>query len=250
MLILISTIFVASLVGSLHCAGMCGAFVAIATGGIDASPQQKLYTQIAYHVGRLLTYVTLGAIAGGIGAMVDLAGDLAGIQSTAMMVAGGVMVLFGLVSLLRLSGVKILGLRLPAFWRAIVGSVHRKSMRFEPVTRAGLIGLSTTLLPCGWLYAFVVTAAGTGHPATGAIAMLAFWIGTLPMMVSIGFGVQTLLGHFGRKVPVMTCLLLIGVGLYTLIGRGMIDGVALAKATAASTQPTEEVPACCKIEQP
>jgi sulfite exporter TauE/SafE len=243
------TIFVASLIGSLHCAGMCGAFVAIATGSIDASPRQKLITQIAYNGGRLLTYVTMGAIAGTVGAFVDLAGRLAGIQTAATLLAGGVMVGFGVVSLMRIMGWQGRWIRLPKAWHGFVGSMHRRSMRYEPTTRALLIGLSTTLLPCGWLYAFVVTAAATGHPVWGALAMVAFWFGTLPVMVSLGVGVQTLLGRFGPKVPALTCLLLIGVGLYTLIGRGMMDGIAIAGHTVASTQPTEEIPACCQPQE-
>lgn len=249
MLILVSTIFLASLVGSLHCAGMCGAFVAIATGGIDATARQKFNTQIAYHLGRLLTYLTLGTIAGALGAVVDLAGELAGIQTAATFVAGGAMVLFGVVSLMRLSGARLSGIRLPAFWQTFVSRVHRRSMGFEPTTRAALIGLSTTLLPCGWLYAFVVTAAGTAHPLTGALAMTAFWCGTLPMMVSLGVGVQTLLGRLGPRVPALTCLLLIGVGVYTLVNRGMIDGVALAKTVSASAHPTQDLPACHVVEK-
>jgi uncharacterized protein len=243
-LILVSTIFVASLVGSLHCAGMCGAFVAIATGGFDASPRQKLTTQVAYHLGRLFTYVTLGGIAGALGAMVDLAGELAGVQTAATFVAGGAMVVFGVVSLMRVSGLRLAGPRLPAFWQSTVSHLHRRSMGFEPTTRAALIGLSTTLLPCGWLYAFVVTAAGTAHPLTGGLAMIAFWCGTLPMMVSLGVGMQSLLGRLGPKVPALTCVVLIGVGVYTLINRGMIDGVALARSVSASTQPTNDLPPC------
>jgi len=243
MLILISTILVASLIGSLHCAGMCGAFLAIATGSVDASPKQKVMTQLAYHLGRLFTYMTLGAAAGAVGALVDLTGRLAGIQTAATLVAGGVMVLFGVVSLLRIYGVQVARLRLPKVWQSTVSGMHRRSMRYEPTTRAALIGLSTTLLPCGWLYAFVVTAAGTGHPATGAIAMAAFWVGTLPVMVSLGVGVQTVLGRFGSRVPTLTCVLLIAVGVYTLAGRSHLSSLALAKSATAG-----EEPACCPAE--
>jgi uncharacterized protein len=64
---LVAAIFLASLLGSLHCAGMCGAFVAIACGrlGNDRSDwRDAVALQTAYHGGRLLTYVTLGMFAG------------------------------------------------------------------------------------------------------------------------------------------------------------------------------------------
>ena len=35
MIALLTTVFVASLVGSLHCAGMCGPFVAVAVGNLQ-----------------------------------------------------------------------------------------------------------------------------------------------------------------------------------------------------------------------
>lgn len=252
MSLLIGTILVASLLGSLHCAGMCGAFVAIATGELDASPRRKVMLQTAYHVGRLVTYMTMGVLAGTLGALVDVAGRLAGVQTAATMLAGAVMVTFGVVSILRIYGVHISLFKLPTRWQTVVSGLHRRSMRYSPLTRAGLIGLLTTLLPCGWLYAFVVTAAGTGHPLKGAIAMAAFWIGTLPVLVSLGAGVQTLLGTLGRKVPALTCLLLIGVGLYTLIGRGHMNAIAVAARVSPTTQPNDaapdEVPACCQHE--
>ena len=53
MLPLLITVFLASLSGSLHCAGMCGAFVALAVGGADnAARHQGRVLQAAYHAGR------------------------------------------------------------------------------------------------------------------------------------------------------------------------------------------------------
>ena len=59
------TIFIASLLGSLHCIGMCGAFTAITAGG-----PKPVQLTIAYHLGRLITYMTLGAVAGSLSGQV------------------------------------------------------------------------------------------------------------------------------------------------------------------------------------
>lgn len=246
MLLLISTIFVASLIGSLHCAGMCGAFVAIAVAGEGVS---KVRLQVAYHLGRLVTYTLLGFAAGAAGALVNIGGSLAGFTKVAMFFAGGVMVLFGVSQLLVQRGVGLAWLKPPAWLTGLVIAVQKRAFSFKPLPRAAVIGLATTLLPCGWLYAFAATAAGTGHPLTGGLVMVVFWGGTLPVLVSLGAGVQHLLGAVGQRLPLITSCVLIGVGLWTLAGRAGLDAQALAAASSLHTHEViegSEVPPCCK----
>ena len=85
--------------------------------------------------------------------------------------------------------------------------------------RALVMGLVTGCLPCGWLYAFIVTAAGTGTAAAGAATMAVFWLGTLPAMVSLGLGVRALAGPLRRHVPAACAVALILVGLFGVAGR-------------------------------
>lgn len=244
---LVLAIFTASLLGSLHCAGMCGAFVAIAVNG-GAS---KVATQSAYHAGRLVTYVTLGAIAGSLGSLLNLAAYLGGLQPVAAILAGATMIGFATVALLRLHGAKIPKLPLPKAMQDLLVAGHRKAMNRGPIVRAALIGLLTTLLPCGWLYAFVITAAGTARPDLGALAMFVFWLGTLPVLVAIGTGVQTLLGTFGKRLPTVTCVIVLIAGVWTLMGRTNLSSVAMANAMQPTTGPTtgpsaDTVLPCCR----
>lgn len=239
---MVVTIFVASLVGSLHCAGMCGAFVALATGTGD-SARSAILGQAAYHVGRLISYTILGALAGAAGGLLDLTSTLAGLEPLAAAVAGGMMVGFGVVALLRASGVKIAHLRLPAGWNRLVARISAQNMSRPPIIRAGTIGLCTTLLPCGWLYAFAITAAGTGKPLNGALVMAAFWLGTVPALVVVGTSIRQLLGPLGRRAPALTSILLVLVGLYTLLGRSMIDPAAMAARIQNNKTPTT-LPCC------
>jgi sulfite exporter TauE/SafE len=257
---LVISVFLASLLGSLHCAGMCGAFVAIACGRSSGpSAREATVLQSAYHGGRLVTYLTLGLIAGTAGQLLDLAGSLAGLQPVAAALAGATMIAFALVTLMRLGGVSLAKLSPPAVMARLLGRAHRHAMSRPPVVRAGLIGLCTTLLPCGWLYAFVITAAGTASAWGGALVMAVFWLGTLPMLVAIGAGTRRLLGAVGEFVPALTCLLLVGVGLYTITGRTLLDPRAMAAtlSSPATTQPATQpaVPApgsklpCCPPEE-
>lgn len=248
---LVATVFVASLLGSLHCAGMCGPFVAFAVGQ-PAEGQSRIGLQLAYHGGRLITYMLLGGVAGSLGALLDMTSALAGLQPVAMVLAGGLMIALGVTELLRHFGHRIAHVTPPQWLAKLVHRGQRLAMALRPTRRALAIGLLTTLLPCGWLYAFALTAAGTGSPAYGAIVMAVFWVGTLPVLVSLGASVQLALGTFGRRLPLVTAAALIAVGLITIAGRLGLEPAALAQAVAAShaseavVPNPDELPPCCR----
>jgi hypothetical protein len=209
---------------------MCGAFIAFAVAGNEPGAAQtaKWKLNAAYNLGRLVTYSLLGAIAGGVGSAVDLGGDAVGIRDGAAMLAGLVMIVFGTVTVLRLSGVRIARMPLPPGLDRVVTRGHRAAMGLTQIYRAAVIGLLTTLLPCGWLYAFAISAAGTADPILGAVTMAVFWAGTLPVMASLGAGIQKLAGPLRQKVPLATAMLLVGVGLYTVIARFEVPSLARA----------------------
>src|SRR5206468_320502 len=95
---LVLGVFLASLLGSLHCAGMCGAFLAIAVTGVgpgESRPRQ-FPLQAAYHLGRLATYTALGLAAGAAGRLLDLTSVLAGARPVAATLAGATLLAFGL----------------------------------------------------------------------------------------------------------------------------------------------------------
>jgi hypothetical protein len=243
MIALISAVLFASLLGSMHCAGMCGAFVAFAVAGDGERPVSRAALNAAYNGGRLITYTALGAIAGSLGAAMDFGGSLVGIQRGAAIAAGSMMIGFGAIAILRTSGVRIRKLPLPASLQAFVARGHRIAFDLPPLARASVVGLLTTLLPCGWLYAFAITAAGTGSPALGALTMAIFWLGTLPMLIAVGVGVQALTGALRVHLPLATSLLIVMVGVWTVLGRMQMPAMAATSDVAATTveQATERV---------
>ena len=248
MIALIGAILAASLLGSFHCAGMCGAFLAVASGDVREGWKRHALLQSAYHGGRLVSYAALGAAAGAAGGLANLTGTLAGLRPLAAMIAGGAMILFGVITFLRTRGFHVSRMRLPQRWLAWMQWGHRIAMDRPPVIRASLIGLMTTLLPCGWLYAFVVTAAGTGSATRGAIAMAAFWAGTLPALVAVGAGVRRVLGPIGARLPVLTAILIVGAGLYALTGRASADPMEFAShlsAPRSTAVPDHHSAPCC-----
>ncbi|MGN6369223.1 MAG: sulfite exporter TauE/SafE family protein [Phycisphaerae bacterium] len=254
---LVAAIFTASLFGSLHCAGMCGAFVLFAIGAGDPQVTSRRSRLMAvYHLGRLITYVMLGALAGGIGSAVDFAGNLAGVQRAATIGAGALIIGFGSVTLLRLSGAKIPALRIPSALQRIVTAGHRTAMQRSPMVRALATGLLTTLLPCGWLYAFVITAAGTAHPAMGALVMATFWTGTLPALTLFAAGIQRVSAPLARRLPVITAAAVVGVGIYTIAARAHIPLPVAKSGQPKTTDLVEHVKSidqstlpCCAATQ-
>ncbi len=215
-------VLIASLLGSVHCAAMCGAFVCFYTArpaGVPTSWREEAIGHAAYNLGRLVSYLSLGVAAGALGALLDGAGALAGVQRAAAIGAGTLMVVWGAYSVVVASGSRVPVPSAPEGWRRAMGAVLLRLQRQPPVIRAAATGLATTLLPCGWLYAFVVTASATGSAGRGALVMLVFWAGTLPMMLAVGLGVRRLMGRFALRLPVLSGAAVVVLGLLTILGR-------------------------------
>ena len=219
MVTLITTIFLASLTGSLHCLGMCGPFLAIAVGVRSPGDQARKHLIIAYHCGRLLSYMLLGAIAGVVGSAIDLGVQLIGIQHVSSLLAGVIIVIFGIASLLRIYGIATPLFVVPNRFQRLSLKAHHATFKLPQNLRPLVVGVLTTLLPCGWLYVFVITAAGTGDPLLGILTMGVFWVGTLPALTTIGIGMQKLTGTMAPRLAFITCIAIIAVGLYTVSTR-------------------------------
>jgi sulfite exporter TauE/SafE len=173
----------------------------------------------AYNLARLSSYAVLGAVAGAAGAGFDRAGTIAGIARPAAIIAGSLMILWGLASALAAGGVRVPQLAPPAFARAALDRAMRVARGRSGVERGIVLGVLTPLLPCGWLYAFVATAAAAGSPLRGAAVMGAFWLGTVPAMAAVGLGAQRALGPMRTRLPVITSAALVVIGLLTVAGK-------------------------------
>jgi sulfite exporter TauE/SafE len=212
-------ILVASLAGSPHCAAMCGPFLAFAAAGGDTPPAARRSSPLlAYHGGRLVSYLLLGVAAGALGAGVEQLGRLAGLARSAALVSGLLMVAWGAHTMFEHTG-RASRLHGPAWVRKALGAVVARVGGMSGPMRGGITGLATALLPCGWLYVFVAAAGGTASPARGALVMLVFWSGTVPAMTALGLGLQRLAGPARRHLPLVTAAVVVAIGLFTIAGR-------------------------------
>jgi sulfite exporter TauE/SafE len=163
----------AGLLGGVHCAGMCGGFVLVA-----ATSGRRGWL---FHVGRLLGYAVLGALAGLLGHTLDLGGTALGLHRLRFLAAAALLLLFGL---------GFLGL-VPRRWLEpgsgpvvrLLGAVRRSGGASGWL----LLGLPIGLLPCGLLYPMYALAAGSGSATDGALLLVAFGLGTLPVLGSVSF---------------------------------------------------------------
>lgn len=161
------------LLGSLHCAGMCGPILATIN-----QRKKAPFNFILHHSGRLLTYAMFGAVAGAFGATFSLMG----LQQIFSVSIGILMVL----SVLLFPFYKSL--------HRIESSMGRVSLKFSSLIHKGdlpksiiglLMGAANGLLPCGLVYLALAGAANTFTPWDGAIFMAVFGFGTLPVLLLI-----------------------------------------------------------------
>lgn len=254
MIAMAASVLAASLAGSAHCAGMCGG-VALFCGGVgQCGAARSVRATALYHSGRLASYALVGCVAGFAGQAVDAGGMLAGVQRAAAMLAGMCVALVGVSMVMRARGAAASGVSMPTWAQRGLARVHALAVRLPPYARAATIGVLTPLLPCGWLWAFVAVAAGTGDAAAGSLVMAVFWMGTLPALLMVGVGAAALGGDRRRLVAALAGMLMVVVGLHTAFVRGPLAERALAAEPAvamgavagkASVQ-RPEVPACCR----
>ncbi len=198
-----ATVFVAGVLGSVHCVGMCGGIVGALTVGIDPAQRQSRLRMLpflsAYNLGRIASYMTAGAIAGGVGQ---------GVLQTLVphyMIVGHVLSAAFMIAL---------GLYLGGWWRGLarleqVGQhvwkrIEPFGRRFLPVrtpAHALAAGLLWGWLPCGLVYSALAWSFASGGPMQGALIMFAFGAGTLPTLLALG-GAGTWLVRAVRRARV------------------------------------------------
>lgn len=190
-------IFVGGLLGGAHCIGMCGPLALTLSAG-SRTAGDNLRRQFVFSLGRLFTYAFLG-LAAGVGGMwaSQHSRTLVLSQSWLAMAAGVALIVMGLATA---------GL-LPQRWRARLGGMPcgaargLKSFLAAPQLSGVLLaGVFTGFIPCGLVYAFLVKALSTGSVMAGGLTMLAFGLGTVPLMVAAGAGASLLSATWRARV--------------------------------------------------
>lgn len=165
--------FLAGLVTSVHCVGMCGPLSC--SWAVSAKPGATNFMRDTglYHAGRLVSYALVGSLAGMIGIMpLKFFQHGAGIVLPWLLVVAFANFGMGLETYLPK----------PQFLRAGVRRIQTAALRMHSAMRAGLLGFATPLLPCGPLYLMFALAMANGSALKGGEFAFAFGLGTLPLL--------------------------------------------------------------------
>ncbi|GAB3402658.1 sulfite exporter TauE/SafE family protein [Massilia agilis] len=222
--------FMVGLLGSVHCGAMCGGIVsalslAPARASTPAFPvpvrtvtlQSSLPNVFAYNAGRIGSYMIAGALAGGAAGSARSLAGLPALQAGGFWLANLMLIALGLYLMDAWRGLAWLEQGGRALWRHVQPLMRRVG---PPDTPAKMLatGFLWGWLPCGMVYSALVTAMLTGSSAAGASVMLAFGLGTLPMLVALGAaGAQVRAFLARRAVRVASGVVVLGFGVLGLV---------------------------------
>jgi sulfite exporter TauE/SafE len=201
-LLLPLAILTSSFLGSWHCAGMCGPFAAL-TGS-----RGQLWH---YHLGRLLVYASLGMLAGFFGDFV-MSSSFRWVRLIGAALLGLTLIALGLQYLFSFDW----GKRSHFFAATFFQNLYRRLRAWKFGRSSFVIGLLAGLLPCLWLYTYVIAASASKSPFAGGLLMVLFWLGGLPALSAVSLMVRpSLLKSNIRKQRIAGGVLVVS-GLYAL----------------------------------
>lgn len=190
-------LFVVGLLTSIHCISMCGAFNIVAI----YESKKNIKRPILYNTGRILSYTIIGAFVGLLGSLFKVNDVLNGIV---------VIILSIVMLLMSLNMLQVLDFKLFRY-------------KFNNRYRAPFfIGLLNGLVPCGPLQAMEVYALSTGNFATGALSMLLFGLGTVPLMFMFGFVYNLFKGKTKVLINKISAVLVLILSLF-MLNRGLLS---------------------------
>lgn len=174
-MVLITGILI-GLVGSLHCATMCGPLV------MALNYNQKSFGKnVLYHSGRVISYMLLGALLG----LLSEGFAMAGVQQVISVLAGLIIIGVTVLPKLKVSYFqnKLQNTVLAPMKRRLLKAVNGSSS-----TTLFSLGFLNGLLPCGMVYAAIAASMATSGWLQSVLLMLGFGLGSWPLLLSVAMG--------------------------------------------------------------
>ncbi len=223
----------AGFASGVHCLGMCGGIVTAFSGARTiairdlSAPPRDWTRQLVFNAGRITTYTVAGAFAGALGgAGSALAGNVMSAQSALYVLANVMLILIGL----HLAGASHWLGRLEALgaplWRRVQPHAARL-LRAQSLPQAYAAGTLWGALPCALVYGALAAAAFAGSAERGALAMLAFGLGTAPNLLAAGFTAARLRAWAARRgLRLVAGGVVLGFGVFGLAhAEGLAEGI-------------------------
>ena len=216
MALLISAL-VLGLMGSFHCAGMCGP-IAIALPLHGNSTSGKILGGTLYNLGRTLTYGIMGALFGLLGQGVAMIG----FQQKVSVIMGSLMIISVLFPRLFRNQYSM-----NKSWFSAIGrlkSTIGKMFSIRSYPSLFFIGMLNGLLPCGLVYMAIAGAIGTGSVGLGTLYMILFGLGTIPMLLGISLAGNLLSLAVRNRINKLIPIMVVVVGIFFIL-RGLSLGI-------------------------
>ena len=212
---LLVSALILGLLGGGHCLGMCGGLMGALTLAIPPEQRgRRLQLLLAYNLGRILSYSLAGLLLGLAGWAI--AGSKAEVAMRTM--AALLLIAMGLYLAGWWSGLT----RIEALGRGLWRHIQPLMRRFMPVSslpRALVLGGLWGWLPCGLVYSTLLWASSQGNAVTSALLMLAFGLGTWPVLLATGLAAERITTQLRKRgVRMAGGLLVILFGIWTLPG--------------------------------
>ena len=221
------SMFALGLATSLHCIGMCGPMVVTyAVKGEEDGPwHKKLVPNLAYQAAKITSYVIVGLALGAIGS----AFNLDGIRPWIMFAAGAFMIILGLGMTGKVPWAARLTPRPPKFLITALSNLRRKAKTDADEGASTLatpvaFGLLTGFMPCAPLQGAEIAAAATGSVLLGGTAMLAFGLGTMPLMLAFGTASSLIPKDWKHRLSIMLAVVVMAFGLVFVNRAAMLVG--------------------------
>ena len=170
--------------GSGHCIGMCGPIISALSLGLGGS-SSTIWFQLLYNLGRISTYCVIGLAAGWLGTFLYEDSSYQLLAGILLIASDLFVILLGLAAMGVFSGSGPIRLE----WKGVLQAMTRAVISFRslPGPLAALpLGLVMGFLPCGFLYAVVLTSSHSGSAIKGGMTMLFFGLGTVPALFLFG----------------------------------------------------------------
>jgi len=215
LLALLGSALILGLLGGGHCLGMCGGLMGALTLAIPPEQRaRRAQLLLAYNLGRILSYACAGLLLG-------LAGWAVASSPAALalrVVAALLLIAMGLYLAGWWSGLTRIEVLGRGLWRHIQ-PVASRLLPVSSLPRALLLGALWGWLPCGLVYSTLLWAASQGNAGYSAALMLAFGLGTWPVLLATGLAAERVnIVLRRRSVRMAGGLLVILFGIWTLPG--------------------------------
>ncbi|MEE4340202.1 sulfite exporter TauE/SafE family protein [Pseudomonas alliivorans] len=212
---LLLSALVLGLLGGGHCLGMCGGLMGALTLAIPREQRtRRLRLMMAYNLGRIISYAIAGFFSGLVGwAVANSPG-----ATTMRVIAALLLIAMGLYLAGWWSGLTRIERQGRGIWRHLQPFAKRL-LPISSMPRALLLGALWGWLPCGLVYSTLLWAASQGNAIDSALLMLAFGLGTWPVLLATGLAAERTTALLRkRSVRAAGGVLVILFGLWTLPG--------------------------------